>query len=41
VKFDPKLVEKTNPDNKFKLVYPCGKGDDDYNKYHRKAIEIW
>eukprot|EP00347_Sterkiella_histriomuscorum_P024455 403331059 len=45
VRFDPSTVANLNPQNKFKLIYPKPSGtssdNDDYEKYQRKANEIW
>ncbi|CDW74877.1 low quality protein: tubulin polyglutamylase ttll6 [Stylonychia lemnae] len=41
VRFDPATVAKLNPSNKFRLIYPKPNGDDQYEKYQKKAHEIW
>ena len=43
VRFNPHLVERMDPSNGFRLVFPRGEGEDEgkYDKYLRKAHEIW
>ena len=43
VKFNPHIVERMDPSNGFKLIFPKAEGEDDtkYDKYLRKAHEIW
>lgn len=41
VRFDPKVIEKKFPESKFKLVFPSAKNDSDYDKFQRKANEVW
>lgn len=43
VKFNPHIVERMDPSNGFKLIFPRAEGEDDtkYDKYLRKAHEIW
>ena len=43
VKFNPHIVERMDPSNGFRLIFPRAEGEDDtkYDKYLRKAHEIW
>lgn len=41
VRFDPTQVEKLLPDNGFKLIFPRAEDDTKYEKFQRKAHEIW
>lgn len=41
VRFDPLCVDKLDPDNGFRLIYPRPDDDDKYNRFLKKAHEIW
>ena len=43
VRFNPHLVERMDPSNGFRLIFPRSEGEEDskYDKYLRKALEIW
>jgi hypothetical protein len=41
VRFDPTLVEKMIPNNRFKLIYPQDSIEVSYDRFQRKAHEIW
>lgn len=43
VRFNPHMVERMDPSNGFRLVFPRGEDEDagKYDRYLRKAHEIW
>ncbi len=41
VRFNPHIVERMDPNNGFRLIFPGQDDEYKYDKFLRKAHEIW